>query len=248
MAELTATASALRRKIPLRCDVCECRALHYSYSPIFVETPVELPRAVLFVGSSRGRFVIPLGSRLLLAGPRATPVREYIRQQSAPMKRPAPGIAVGYGFAAFATHKKIARSRCRLRDCARARDVQPAHARCGTRYVSCCIEHVRCTHELSMTAPNELPRKLGLVTGTAVVVGVIIGSGIFRVPSPIASAAGNLFGVGAVWILGGHGRRCSARCRSPNSRRCIPPPADLMCICAKRMDVRSRSCSAGCGC
>ena len=51
--------------------------------------------------------------------------------------------------------------------------------------------------------PSELPRKLGLVTGTAVVVGVIIGSGIFRVPSPIANASGNLFGVGAVWILGG---------------------------------------------
>ena len=53
------------------------------------------------------------------------------------------------------------------------------------------------------TPPRELPRKLGLVTGMAVVVGVIIGSGIFRVPSPIAAAAGNLAGIALVWILGG---------------------------------------------
>ncbi len=37
----------------------------------------------------------------------------------------------------------------------------------------------------------------------AVVVGVIIGSGIFRVPSPIAAAAGSLTGIALVWILGG---------------------------------------------
>src|SRR5579863_8324901 len=65
--------------------------------------------------------------------------------------------------------------------------------------------HVRCAAmaESSVVAPRELPRKLGLVTGMAVVVGVIIGSGIFRVPSPIAAAAGNLTGIALVWILGG---------------------------------------------
>ena len=50
---------------------------------------------------------------------------------------------------------------------------------------------------------RELPRKLGLVTGMAVVVGVIIGSGIFRVPSGIAADTGNLTGIALVWILGG---------------------------------------------
>lgn len=54
-----------------------------------------------------------------------------------------------------------------------------------------------------MSDRNVLPRKLGLVTGMAVVVGVIIGSGIFRVSSPIAAAAGNLTGISLVWILGG---------------------------------------------
>jgi APA family basic amino acid/polyamine antiporter len=57
--------------------------------------------------------------------------------------------------------------------------------------------------ESSATAPRELPRKLGLVTGMAVVVGVIIGSGIFRVPSPIAATAGDLTGIALVWVLGG---------------------------------------------
>jgi basic amino acid/polyamine antiporter, APA family len=57
--------------------------------------------------------------------------------------------------------------------------------------------------ESPTTPPRELPRKLGLVTGMAVVVGVIIGSGIFRVPSPIAAAAGSLTGIALVWILGG---------------------------------------------
>ena len=53
------------------------------------------------------------------------------------------------------------------------------------------------------TAHRELPRKLGLATGMAVVVGIIIGSGIFRVPSGIAADTGNLTGIALVWILGG---------------------------------------------
>ncbi|HEX7342351.1 MAG TPA: amino acid permease [Rhodanobacteraceae bacterium] len=52
-------------------------------------------------------------------------------------------------------------------------------------------------------APRELPRRLGLVTGIAVVVGIIIGSGIFRVSSPIAAEVGNLTGIAWVWVLGG---------------------------------------------
>src|SRR5699024_10417052 len=50
---------------------------------------------------------------------------------------------------------------------------------------------------------RELPRRLGLFTGIAVVVGIIIGSGIFQVPAPIAGQAGNLTGIALVWILGG---------------------------------------------
>ena len=50
---------------------------------------------------------------------------------------------------------------------------------------------------------RQLPRKLGTWTGMAVVIGVIIGSGIFRVPSPIAMQTGSITGVALVWILGG---------------------------------------------
>lgn len=52
-------------------------------------------------------------------------------------------------------------------------------------------------------SPQHLPRKLGLVTAMAVVLGIIIGSGIFRVPSSIAAAAGNVTGIAIVWIVGG---------------------------------------------
>lgn len=57
--------------------------------------------------------------------------------------------------------------------------------------------------ESQASVRRELPRKLGLATGMAVVVGVIIGSGIFRVPSGIATDTGNLTGIALVWILGG---------------------------------------------
>ncbi|HET7396067.1 MAG TPA: amino acid permease [Gammaproteobacteria bacterium] len=53
------------------------------------------------------------------------------------------------------------------------------------------------------TSVKQLPRRLGTWTGAAVVVGVIIGSGIFRVPSPIAAETGSLSGVALVWIIGG---------------------------------------------
>ena len=53
------------------------------------------------------------------------------------------------------------------------------------------------------TRSRQLPRKFGAWTGAAVVVGIIIGSGIFRVPGAIAAQAGNVSGVALVWILGG---------------------------------------------
>ena len=50
---------------------------------------------------------------------------------------------------------------------------------------------------------RKLPRKLGVWTGAAVVVGVIIGSGIYKIPAPVAAGTGSLTGVALVWILGG---------------------------------------------
>lgn len=48
-----------------------------------------------------------------------------------------------------------------------------------------------------------LPRRLGTFSAASVVVGLIIGSGIYRVPAPVAAAAGSAGGVAALWALGG---------------------------------------------
>ncbi|HET7922887.1 MAG TPA: amino acid permease [Gammaproteobacteria bacterium] len=63
---------------------------------------------------------------------------------------------------------------------------------------------------MTTSASRSLPRRLGTWSGTAIVVGVIIGSGIFRVPSPIAAETGSLTGVALVWIAGGLVTLCGA--------------------------------------
>lgn len=55
-----------------------------------------------------------------------------------------------------------------------------------------------------------LSRQFGAFTGLALVVGTVIGSGIFRVSSPIAAATGNLTGITLVWVLGGAIVLCGA--------------------------------------
>jgi len=51
--------------------------------------------------------------------------------------------------------------------------------------------------------PLELVRGLGLWSATAIVVGTMIGTGIFLVPSEMAQAAGSVELVFAAWIVGG---------------------------------------------
>jgi amino acid transporter len=53
------------------------------------------------------------------------------------------------------------------------------------------------------SVPDALPRRLGFWTTTALVIGTIIGSGIFRVPAAVAADAGSVTGIALVWILGG---------------------------------------------
>jgi APA family basic amino acid/polyamine antiporter len=50
---------------------------------------------------------------------------------------------------------------------------------------------------------NELPRVLGTMHAWSIVVGIIIGSGIFLVPHEMMAAVGSSGEVYAVWILGG---------------------------------------------
>ena len=57
---------------------------------------------------------------------------------------------------------------------------------------------------------DALPRRLGLLATTAIVIGTIIGSGIFRVPATVAGAVGVPAGVAVVWIVGGLITLCGA--------------------------------------
>ena len=63
---------------------------------------------------------------------------------------------------------------------------------------------------LAPSGAGALPRRLGLFATAAFVVGNIIGSGIFRVPSAVAADAGSVGAALAVWILGGVVTTCGA--------------------------------------
>jgi len=55
-----------------------------------------------------------------------------------------------------------------------------------------------------MTAsPRDLPRRLGAVSAAATLVGIMIGSGIFRVPSSVAARLPSPGGFLLVWLVGG---------------------------------------------
>ena len=56
---------------------------------------------------------------------------------------------------------------------------------------------------MNMETPPELPRVLSLRHATSIVVGIIIGSGIFLVPQEMMVAVGSATRVYAVWIVGG---------------------------------------------
>jgi APA family basic amino acid/polyamine antiporter len=58
-------------------------------------------------------------------------------------------------------------------------------------------------HSASQSATASLPRVIGPAQAIAIVIGVVIGSGIFLVPREIMAAVGDARTVGAVWITGG---------------------------------------------
>jgi len=57
---------------------------------------------------------------------------------------------------------------------------------------------------------DALPRRLGVWSAAAVLVGSTIGSGIFRVPSEVAGLTPSVGGVALMWILGGLIALCGA--------------------------------------
>src|SRR5712692_1604595 len=50
---------------------------------------------------------------------------------------------------------------------------------------------------------QELPRKLGLLDATMIVIGIIIGSGIFLLPNLIARELSSGFAILSAWIISG---------------------------------------------
>jgi len=59
-------------------------------------------------------------------------------------------------------------------------------------------------------APEKLPRRLGLWSAIAVVIGITIGSGIFRTPAGIATRLPGPLPLFTVWIVGGLVALCGA--------------------------------------
>lgn len=61
-------------------------------------------------------------------------------------------------------------------------------------------------------AADVLPRRLSLMSTIAVMVGLIVGSGIFRAPSSVAAATGSVTAIALVWVIGGIVTLCLALC------------------------------------
>ena len=59
-------------------------------------------------------------------------------------------------------------------------------------------------------ASAHLPRRLGLGATTLIVIGVTIGSGIFRVPATVAGTVSSPSGIAVVWVVGGIIALCGA--------------------------------------
>src|SRR5215217_4062498 len=59
-------------------------------------------------------------------------------------------------------------------------------------------------------APGELPRRLGLWSAIAVVIGVTIGSGIFRTPASVTKRLPGPLPLLGVWVAGGIVAMCGA--------------------------------------
>jgi basic amino acid/polyamine antiporter, APA family len=76
-------------------------------------------------------------------------------------------------------------------------------------------------------------RAIGLFDGTMIVVGSMIGSGIFIVAADITRQTGSAGGLLLTWVL--TGLLTVSAALSYGELAALFPPADSMCICAKRI-------------
>ena len=72
------------------------------------------------------------------------------------------------------------------------------------------MSDVRSAASAASGAPAELPRRLGLWSAIAVVVGITIGSGIFRTPASVTNRLPGPLPLFGVWIAGGIVALCGA--------------------------------------
>jgi amino acid permease len=75
------------------------------------------------------------------------------------------------------------------------------------------------TRESSHLEPRELSRGLGLFDSVMVVVGAMIGSGIFIVPAEMARHIGSAGWLLVAWGVGRHFSRSPERCATKSSRQ-----------------------------
>src|SRR5690606_7245320 len=59
------------------------------------------------------------------------------------------------------------------------------------------------SEERATERAERLPRRLGVWSAAAILVGSTIGSGIFRVPSVVAGDVGTIGSIALLWVLGG---------------------------------------------
>jgi len=61
-------------------------------------------------------------------------------------------------------------------------------------------------------SPADLPRRLGFWSAIAVIIGIIIGSGIFKTPASIAQAVDSVWAIMGLWVAGGLVTLCLGLC------------------------------------
>lgn len=66
----------------------------------------------------------------------------------------------------------------------------------------CALSEINLTIPASQVEADRLPRRLGVWSAAAVLIGSTIGSGIFRVPSSVAAAVGSPGAMLLIWVIG----------------------------------------------
>src|SRR2546428_9742154 len=61
----------------------------------------------------------------------------------------------------------------------------------------------RCSPMEPIERPHDLPRRLGMLDATAIVIGIVIGSGIFLLPNLIARNLPSRASILAAWVISG---------------------------------------------